>query len=189
MNRPAPFVRFAGNPFIGLVLLAVCVTYVVGWFYGHTTWVAALTGLLVGINTLSAVGRVRRYKVWKRDWDAVGEPQPLAKKGGRLPLLSIASLLLSIGVPIWLGSAHRPGSAMASDAMLSLLWGLAILYLVFKFIRGLVRWLMKPSREKSSAPVTWAIGTSTSNPSLKSSMRALPDYSLRLLSQPTLKGQ
>jgi hypothetical protein len=181
MSRPPLLVRVAGSPLPALLLFVSFTAVIADWYQGGgVPWWLALGAALAAMRTLSAVGRVRRYKAWLAEWnamDAQGEPAPgPKKKSGGWVLVTGAALLL-LAIPAYLPQAHDEGLATA----LELLWGVAGLYLVFRILRGMMRRRKeRPQEQAEAAPVECLLGRAASSPSRSEAARKLPEYVTRL---------
>lgn len=181
MTRPSLLVRSAGSPLPALLLLVGSALVVAGWYQGAgVPWWLALGAALAALRTLSAVGRVRRYKAWLAEWNAMAqdEPAPRPKKKGRGWMFVTCAVALLLAIPAYLPQAQDAGIATP----LELLWGLAGLYLVFRIMRRMMRRRKERPREQAEAvPVEWLLGRASSSPSRSEAARNLPEYSARLL--------
>ncbi len=191
MNRPAPFVRLAGSPLGAIVLFFMYGAVVLGWYEGHTAWWLAVGAVGAAMRTLGAVGKVRRYKSWLADWQAMSaeiQPAPPEKKRrgrGWLGIITAAALFFII--PVCLPQI-RDYKEIANA--LAWLWLVDCLFLVFLLLRGILRRLARIRRRSAEghrakaedAPVAWLLCRPSSSPSRLDAMRSLPEYSARLIS-------
>ncbi len=190
MNRPAPLVRLAGSPLGAILLFVIYGMVVVGWYEGHTAWWLALGAVGAAMRTLGAVGKVRRYKSWLADWQAMStEMQPVRpekKRGGRGWLGIFTAAVLFFVIPVCLPQI-RDYQALANA--LTWLWLADCLFLVFVLLRGILRRSARMRRRSADrrrakaedAPVAWLLGRPSSSPSRLDATRCLPEYSARLL--------
>src|ERR1700685_2253902 len=74
MTRPGLLVRFAGSPVGALCVFFGCFCIVVGWDGGGVPWWVGVAALLAMLRTFGAIGTMRRYKRWMKQWDAMGTP-------------------------------------------------------------------------------------------------------------------
>ena len=185
MNRPALLVRIAGSPLGALLLFMVYAAVIAGWYEGQVVWWLALGSVGAAFRTLSAVGRVRRYKAWDAEWNAMGAREesaiPRKERRGARRRLFVAALLLLL-IPACL--PHLSGNEEWRTA-LGLLWIVACLYVVGLVLRSITRRItkrVKSRRETVNAPVKWMLGRASSSPSRSEATRKLPEYCTRLLS-------
>lgn len=185
MTRPSFAGRVAGSPLGALLLLLVCATVIAGWYEGQVVWWLALGSVGAAMRTLSAVGRLRRYKAWLAEWNAItGEASapPREKKRGVLRrVFVISAALLLLAIPSCLPNLQ--GNEDWRMAF-TLLWVTACLYLVGLVLRSITRRITKrrhAQREAAIAPVEWMLGRASSSPSRSEAARKLPEYCARLL--------
>jgi hypothetical protein len=191
MNRPALLARLAGSPRGALVLFVCYAALVFGWYQGNIPWWLALGAVGAAFRTLSAVGRVRRYKAWRADWQAMGgedEPPPAAarqKKRRRGWVLVTVAALLALGMPLLPEQLYAPW-----ESGLVMAWCAACLYLVFALLWSILRRIIGRRKARAeiaqagdeAAPVAWLLGRPSSSPSRAAAERNLPRYCARLIS-------
>ncbi len=204
MNRPSIFTRLMGGRLVALVLLLASGAVILGWFADDAPWWFGTIALLTAMQTLAAVGQVRRYKDWSAKWQAMAEPVGAARpvppnddkravrqnpastarepRRGRLRVMVAA--LLALLIPVYVADA----SDTVSSA-LTCLWLAACLYLGFRLLAGLMRRGDRKRHEQKAAPkqeaenpfVTLVMDRPSSSSSRAEAPRALPDYCARLL--------
>ena len=184
MTRPSLLVRVAGSPLGALLLLLGHAALIAGWYEGQVVWWLALGSVGAAIRTLSAVGRVRRYKAWMAEWNAMGAREESAPQNNGKPRarrwVFLAALLL-LGIPMCL--PYLGGNEEWRTA-LSLLWVPACLFVVGVALRRIIRRIarrFKSRREVVNAPVKWMLGRASSSPSRSEAAQKLPEYCARLL--------
>jgi cytochrome bd-type quinol oxidase subunit 2 len=185
MSRPPLLVRVAGSPLPAFLLFVGYAAVVAGWYEGDLTWWLALAAVGASMRTLSAVGRVRRYKAWLAEWNAMNateQPQVKEKRGGRRRLFVTGAALLLLAIPA--GFQHLQGNEQWGTA-LTLLWIVACVYLLGVVLRSIKRRMAKrrkTEQEAAAVPVVeWMLGRASSSPSRSEAARKLPEYSTRLL--------
>jgi hypothetical protein len=158
MSRPPLLVRVAGSPLPAFLLLLGYAAVVAGWYEGHVVWWLALAAVGASMRTLSAVRRVRRYKAWLADWNAMGaaeQPRPKDKPVGRRRVIVTSAALLLLAIPACF--PYLQGNQEWRTA-LTLLWVVACIYLVGLVLRS-ITWRMtkrrKAQSEAATAPVEW----------------------------------
>ena len=202
MNRPSPLTRLMGCRPLALVLMFASGVVFAGWVAGDVPWWLAIVAALTQMQTLAAVGRVRRYKDWSAKWQAMAEPvgaqrpapasdrgigqnAPSAVKEPRRGRLRITlAVLLVLAIPVYVAD----GTDMVSSG-LRCLWFAACLYLAARLLRRVFgkranRQGERPVavRQKAESPfVAWVMAPASSSPSRAEAVRALPDYCARLL--------
>ncbi len=74
MKPPSPLAWLAGSP-VGAILLFLLYAWLwLGWYEGRVSWWLALGAVGAALRTLGAIGQVRRYKAWSKEWRAMGQP-------------------------------------------------------------------------------------------------------------------
>src|ERR1022692_2478369 len=99
MNRPPLLVRVAGSPLPAFLLFLGYAAIIAGWYEGTVVWWLALAAVGASLRTLSAVGRVRRYKAWLAEWNAMDtkeQQRPKDKPSRRWMFVTSAVLLLLV---------------------------------------------------------------------------------------------
>jgi len=204
MNPPSMLTRLMAGRFTSIVLLLACGAIGIGCLAGEASWWLGLFALFMALQTLSAIGQVRRYKEWAAKWQAMAEPvgaqrpAPANDRGtgqnapsavkeprhGRLRI--VVAVLLVLAIPVYVAD----GTDMVSSG-LRCLWFAACLYLAVRLLRRIFRRGAKSQeqravvgRQKVESPfVAWVMNRASSSPSRAEAVRALPDYCARLLSR------
>jgi hypothetical protein len=193
MNRPSLSVRVAGSPLGALVLLLVWGAVVVAWYQGNVPWWVGVAAVAAAGRTFGAFGRMRRYKAWLADWQAMGAEgeQPRPKKRRGWVLVTGAALLLVL-IPAYLLQIKNNEAIPNHEAVATgLIWlHVAVcLFLGWKVVALFWRFVMRraaSSKERrrakaEAAPVAWLLGCASSSPSRAAAQRELPEYSARLI--------
>jgi hypothetical protein len=183
MNRPPLLVRVAGSPLPAFLLFLGYAAIIAGWYEGTVVWWLALAAVGASLRTLSAVGRVRRYKAWLAEWNAMDtkEQQRPKDKPSRRWMFVTSAVLLLLVIPAY--CQHLQGNEGLRTALM-LLWVVAGIYLVGLLLRRITRGmtkLRKAQPESATAPVEWMLGRPFSSPSRSEAARKLPEYCTRLL--------
>jgi hypothetical protein len=207
MNRPSLVTRFIATRFIALLLLLACGAVIVEWLAGGASWWQGMLALFMAMQTLSAVGKVSRYKRWSAQWQAMAEPAIASasasyREGGddsvkqgsattaKAPrsgwLRVVVAMLLALAIPVYVGQdVERASPALAS------LWLAICFCLGFRLLRRISRRGVKGGEQRSASQnreaenpfVTWVMDRPSSSPSRADTVRNLPEYSTRLLSR------
>ena len=193
MKAPSRFARLSAVPPVTLVLFIAYGALVLCWFEDSVSGWLALAAVGAALRTFSAVGKVRRYKAWAAEWDAMGAPlhappQPETPVKRRWALVTIA-IVLFVAIPV-----HEPLIGHVDETTstaLGWLWVAICFYLVWKlfarmrraFIRRAARSTAQAQAKVEAAPVAWLLGRASSSPSLADAVQNLPEYSARLLSR------
>ena len=190
MSRPPLLVRVAGSPLPALLLFMGYAAVVAGWYHGDVVWWLALAAVGASFRTLSAVGRVRRYKAWLAEWNAMGEmeqpqqPQarPKEKRGSRRRVFITGAALLALAIPVCLPSLQGNDAGWGTAVTL---WLVACVYLAGVMLRSIARRMTKRRKAEPEAVVApvveWMLGRASSSPSRAEAARKLPEYTSRLL--------
>ena len=169
-----------------------------GWWWGwqgqHVRWWLALCAAAAAVRTLKAVARVRRYKAWLAEFQAIAaEDLPRRqKRSGRGWVLGGGAVVLFVAIPVCLVRIQGDEGLPYRDtlvAALTLLWCLACLILAWKFLRLCWRRVRRSGArraerrkvEAENAPVTWLVGVPSSSPSRAEAAAELPEYAGRLM--------
>lgn len=186
MNRPSALVRFAGYPPMTTLLLIGYTFIVAGWYQGRVSWWIGVAAIAAAGRTLGAVKRVRAYKAWLVDWQAMtahDEPPRPEKNRLRSWLLVIGAMFIAVAIPLSGSAETRPSAAV------TVIWSLACLYLVFALLRSSLRLIRGRGKVRAevaqaneeAAPVAWLLGLPSSSPSRADAQRELPEYCARLI--------
>lgn len=185
MSRPPLLVRVAGSPLPAFLLLAGYAAIVAGWYEGQVAWWLGLMAAAASLRTLSAVGRMRRYKAWLAEWNAMGakeQPRPTVRRANPRWVFITGAVLLAIAIPACLPSLQGNDAGRGTAVML---WLTACVYLGVVMLRGIAR--RRANRRKAepdavAAPVVkWMLSRASSSPSRAEAARQLPAYASRLL--------
>ncbi len=204
MKPPSMLTRLMAGRLMSIMLLLACGAIGLGCFAGEASWWLGLVALFMVLQTLSAIGQVRRYKEWAAKWQAMAgpvgaqRPAPANDRGvgqnaasavkeprrGRLRI--VVAVLLVLAIPVYVAD----GTDMVSSG-LRCLWFAACLYLAARLLRRIFRRGAKSQerrsvagRPKAESPfVAWVMAPASSSPSRTEAVRALPDYCAPLLSR------
>jgi hypothetical protein len=188
MNRPSGFARLAAYPPMTILLFIGYAYLISGWYLGRISWWIGIAAIAAAVRTLGAVKRVRVYKAWLAEWQAMsGHDAPPRPRKNRLRgwVLGIGALFIAVAIPLLAPPGTRP-----SDA-LTVIWCLACLYLVFALLRRVLRRMGARRKVKAevakakaeAAPVAWLVDRPSSSASRAEAERNLPDYCARLISR------
>lgn len=183
MNRPSLGTRVAGSPQGALLIVAGCAVLIISWYQdgGVPWWLAVGAGAEI-FRVFGAVGRMRRYNAWLKEWRAMaGEEAPAPKK--RKWIRDIGVTLLGIAIPA--GLRYMRGGQERSDEIPITLVALFALWFAW-MVLGRFRRRMAHSearrREKAEiAPVAWLLRVPSSSPSRAEAQANLPEYCAQLL--------
>jgi len=99
MNPPHLSVRVVGSPLVAAPLGVGGGLLVAMWLEGQVSFWLALLGFFIVTNTISSAGQLKRYKVWRAEWDSVGTlvRSPLKQRGKYYPRSRFWRWLSSLG--------------------------------------------------------------------------------------------
>jgi hypothetical protein len=168
-----------------LLLFIVYAVVVAGWYQGHVVWWLALVAVVASLRTLWAVGRLRRYKAWLAEWNAMGATEQTQRKkerGGKRRVFITGAVLLLLTIPACLPNLQGNDTQWSAAVTL---WLVACVYLGGVMLRGITRWMTKRRKaepESEGAPIVeWMLGRASSSPSRADAARKVPEYTSRLL--------
>jgi hypothetical protein len=177
---------------MAVFLLLGSAIVILGWYAGGASGWLALAAAGTAMRTLSAFGQVRRYKVWRAEWETMGaplhaSPRPAVAPKRRWKLVAFALLLLVV-IPLLMSDGGLDDGLATA---LTCLWLADSLYLACKLFatirrglsRGPVRSAPRPQANAEAVPVAWLLDRASSSPSRADTVRNLPEYSARLLSR------
>jgi len=185
MSRPPLLVRVAGSPLPAFLLFLVYAAIIVSWSQGEAPWWLALVAVGASLRTMSAIGRLRRYKAWLAEWNAMSateQPQVKEKRGGRRRVLITGAVLLLLAIPTCFRYLQSDDERGMAPTQLSVIACVFLLGVVLRKIRR--RMTKRRNAEPQTAPepvVEWMLGQASSSPSRSEAARKLPKYSTRLL--------
>jgi hypothetical protein len=143
-----------------------------------------LVAVYIASHTANSVRELRAYNGWTQQWQAMaGVTAAPPRRMKKHPALDNAVGMVAVVALPWLES-------LVSDRMerrlLVLLWLVVCLVLLFRGVRGVVRFIKARcvrSKVESTQiqPVSWLVDRASSSPSRADAMRQLPDYSGRLI--------
>jgi hypothetical protein len=181
MSRPPLLVRVAGSPLPAFLLFVGYALVVAGWYDGEVAWWLALGSVGAAMRTVAAIGRVRRYKAWLAEWNAMGEMEhlrPKKKRSWRRRIFITGAVLLLLAIPACL--QHLQGNQALQ--LLCVVGCICLVAVVLRSIKRRIAKRRKAEPEDVSIPVVeWMLGRASSSPSRAEAARKLPEYCARLL--------
>jgi hypothetical protein len=173
---------------------------------GGAPWWLALASVAGILKVFSAVGKMRRYNAWLKDWNGMTEEEEprraedsrprkpergsaatLRKQGRkRLWKLLTWAAALALTAPVWLAAfGAKPPDGIAA------LWFASFLFLLARLLARLFRLLLRrgarrgeakaDAKAKGGGHVACLLRVPSSSPSRADAERYLPDYCARLL--------
>jgi len=183
MNRPSAFTYLIGNPLslIALWLLAALAGY--RWYAGDAEIIWPVIAALAAISAANANGRLNKYRLWKRDWEAMNGVVTTGTIIGDLMLRPVFRVVA--GGAIWLAMAYgaltlasQPGMKVAT----ALFWlGTLLLVCAGAFRWARLRWTgARQTRRVGDVLVAVCVAIPRQSPTTKQAFGQLPDYCFQL---------
>ncbi|MGH6871250.1 MAG: hypothetical protein ACREHE_07075 [Rhizomicrobium sp.] len=179
MNRPSPFTYLIGNPLslIGAWLLTAFLSY--QWYANGGPGILPIITGIAAISASNAYARIDKYRLWKREWEAMNGVVTTGTVTG--DLMQKPGFRFVIGGAIWcvfaygaLTIGNQPGGQTAAG----LFW-VGTLVLILGGLYRLVRRNRAPAAAKKAeirdVPVTLCVKPQQS-PSVSQAFAALPEY-------------
>jgi hypothetical protein len=184
MNRPSPFTYLIGNPIslIGAWLLTAFLAY--QWYANGGPGILPIITGIAAISASNAYARIDKYRLWKREWEAMNGVATTGTITG--DLMQKPAFRFVIGGAIWcvfaygaLTIGNRPGGQAAAG----LFW-IATLVMIAGGLYRLFR-RKRAAAPKQAAirdvPVTQCLRAPMLGPDLRQAYAALPEYCVPLL--------
>jgi hypothetical protein len=178
MNRPSPFTYLIGNPLslIGAWLLTAFLSY--QWYANGGPGILPIITGIAAISASNAYARIDKYRLWKREWDAMNGVVTTGTVTG--DLMQTTGFRVVVGGAIWcvfaygaLTIGNQPGGQIAA--------GLFWIGTLVMMGGGLYR-LARRNKAKApkaqqirDVPVTLCVKPQQS-PSVSQAFAALPEY-------------
>ena len=176
MKKPPPGTYIIGNALTCTVLLGATLMTVWGWSEGKVPAFWPLGTVVALIAAGNANDQIRKYRHWKRAWDAMAG-MPVKRPRGP-DILGGLVLLAWIGIAAYLATLDlRPPQnklAIGGFGLLTVLWFAASAYRHFRPAR--------PARKRppKDVPVTLSLPVPKSSPGGAQLYADLPEYCQRL---------
>lgn len=178
MREPPFQSKFLASPPIFLGLWGLTFWSVWQWTRHEDAWPIAVSFGLLAIAATNAEEQVRRYRNWKREWDAISGVPPRPRKWpvylGMLLGVPVFAALVSVG--------QREGALAVAVVVAS---PLALMAVIGLALIGIGKLMQRSTRARKVVPVRVAVRRALVRvPSLDAAYRNLPPYC-----QTLLKGQ
>jgi hypothetical protein len=188
VNRPSPFTYFIGNPLslIGVWLLTAVLAY--QWYANGGPGILPIITGIAGISAANAYQRIDKYRLWKREWEAMDGVRTTGTITG--DLMQNTAFRVVVGGTIWclfgygvLTLGNQPGAQIAAASF----W-LGTLVMIGGLLYRLARRnKAAPKAQKiRDVPVTQCLRVPMQSPNLQQSYTSLPEYCAPLLQQAPL---
>ncbi len=187
MNRPSAFTYFIGNPIslIGVWLLTAFLAY--QWYANGGPGILPIITGIAAISASNAYQRIDKYRLWKREWEAMNGVATTGTMTG--DLMRTTAFRVVVGGAIWCAFAYGAltiGNQPGGKAAAGLFW-LGTLVLIVGGLYRLVR-RNRAAAPKQAAirdvPVTQCLRAPMQSPSLQQAFASLPEYCRPLFEQP-----
>lgn len=183
MNRPSAFTYFIGNPIslIGVWLLTAVLAY--QWYANGGPGILPIITGIAAISASNAYQRIDKYRLWKREWEAMNGVATTGTMTG--DLMRTTGFRVIVGGAIWCAFAYgaltignQPGGQVAAG----LFW-IGTLVMIVGGLYRLVRRNRAPTPKQAAirdVPVTLCLKPAQQSPNLNQAFAALPEYCLPL---------
>jgi uncharacterized membrane protein len=188
VKQPQLLTRIAGSPPGALLICAAGAGVLRQWQLGHVSvWVALITAALLW-QTLMAVGKVYRYKQWRKQWNSIGQEKPEKKKIERSPAFRLMRTVI-VCVAL-MGAALAANKLGIEDNYSAIVFFGALLWLLGSLVRYVVARVRARGRHSAGAakdsgavpaPVSQSLNVPRSAPSRHFAEKNLPQYAAALL--------
>ncbi len=187
MNQPSLMVRFAGSRLGAFVLLALCAWGVVAWYLGNASEWLMMAALMAGLWTLKCIVRMRVYRAWAAEWEAMGADGAPARAIVKKRQILRWCWLLALAVVLFL-ALPRLGAGQGNGALLNLwmadcgfLGAAAVVFVVRLLRRGRAKAVKAEGKAEAAPVVGWTMGRASSSPSRSEAASNVPSYCAALL--------
>lgn len=187
MRPPSGFAGFAGQPIVTAIIMGVCGFCLFLWTQHSDAAGLGVGAIAVMSWTHRAHARVRSYRRWQNEWDAMGPGGGSGRAGGQRTVQYGGLLVVGLGIAFYLHSNGELPDAQAAQPLIGV--GLLALLLAAAFWlgRGLLRLGGRFRRRKAATrqPVAPCVRQAIYRvPSLKDAYGALPAHCWRVLGGP-----
>ncbi len=176
MTRPSLLTYLFGNPVSALALGLAALWLGYQALTGGASWLVALGAIAVAVYAGKAFDQVEKYRLWKREWDAMSGQPSAGFALGRVPGLRFAAgmALWCLGLYFVVTLDDTPGVALGR-----LLFWLGTAVMVVGMIYRLVS-RSRPKRRAERAMVSVSLPISRNSPARQQAYASLPVYCLKL---------
>lgn len=191
MNRPGAFTYLIGNPIslIGLWLLTAFLAY--EWYSVQGPVILPIITGIAGLSAVNAYQRIDKYRLWKREWEAMNGVMTTGSLTG--DLMQSTAFKVVVGGAIWCAGAYGAltlGSQPGMQVVSALFWIGTLIMIggnVYRRAQRRKAAMPKPQAVRDVA-VTQCVRAPTQSPSVQQAFASLPQYCLPLFERPEQKG-
>jgi hypothetical protein len=182
MNRPSSFTYFIGNPIslIGIWLLTAFLAY--QWYANGEAVILPIIAGLAAISASNANQRLNKYRLWKREWEAMNGVVTTGTVTG--DLMRTTGFRIVVGGVLWCVFAYGAltiGNAPEGKLVAGLFWMTTLVMIVGGIYRLIRRNRAAPKKPVvRDVPVTLCLKPAQQSPSLGQAFASLPEYCMPL---------
>jgi hypothetical protein len=179
MKRPSLATYLLGNPLVaGLGMVWVLVSIYQG-LCGAWPWGYAAMALSVVLFTGGAYDRLRKYQLWKMEWEGLAGKVSWSARLSRNPIVSVlaATVLAELVIVGLVAGDQLPTEAANMLAFFALCLGGCLSLYLYRRSRP----MRVPRQTQRDLPVALVLARPSRSPSPLDAYTALPDYCRQLM--------
>ena len=186
MNRPSPFTYLIGNPIslIGAWLITAMLAY--QWYAKGGPGILPIITGIAALSASNAYSRIDKYRLWKREWEAMNGVATTGTVTG--DLMRTSGFKIIAGSVIWCAFAYGAltiGKEPGGQAAAGLFWiGTLVLIVGWLYRRGRRKTATTPKEAAiRDVPVIQCLRVPMQSPALQQTYAALPEYCVPLFTR------
>lgn len=178
MKRPGAIVYLFGNPFSGLALFGATIFFGYRWWIGEASPYLAFGFFFATAYASKASDQLNSYRLWKREWNAMGGSAALDRLFARAH-----SLRMVVGFALWGAFAYGVYLVSADPAarIPVALFVLGTAILVTSGIYRLVKRRRSHAKPFRDVPVAVCLPVPQHSSTIGQAFSALPAYCMQTL--------